>query len=626
MKKQKILQSVLFLLIFVSGLSAQVESPAPEKKQEWLKLWEKASAEKHDFTGHLAGRKTEREKINAVRTGLDFNWKAENFVHYSVPPMSNTQYLPDVYPFDGEAGVPLRILAAGGEYEPGSFILYPLKNLGKVQFQVSDLKDGAGNVFAKENLDLTVVKVWYQNGNGWYSYFQDNGWKLCPELLLHDEDLIRVDTEKKANYARLTAPDGTRHYRWLTPPRAFGDTFACMKPDFTDSDQFCGATLEEGKFKQFFLTARVKKEQKPGLYKGQIRLEKEGVLTGVIPVELRVLPFLLPEKPKTYSDLSKDYRTYFCEYISLEHIRNLNGNDAGLAEKQLLSLLKNFAAHGETLPSYRSAWNNPEFGKAAGMEMKNFPSFYMLLSSLSEMRFDARRKKEQHLKKFGTAEGFYGSWGDEYGLKILRGIRPMIDIYKDAGFRFVSNSRYAYALAGFQTDLFWPPVNPDFRSHVAAEKLNFLGDHAYFGWYACQHVGVENPAYIRRQYGLGPYRAGFSCNYNYAHHLNGYNDIAGGTYRSMNFVYGSGSGVIDTLSWEAFRESQDDLRYATLLQMLARPLTRSKDRKAKYAAKKALRLLADMNTDDFDLSAARLEMIRHIRILQDFSRKGESAE
>ncbi len=244
---------------------------------------------------------------------------------------------------------------------------------------------------------------------------------------------------------------------------------------------------------------------------------------------------------------------------------------------------------------------------------------HMNLSDLAEMRFDARRQKELHIKKFGHNRHFLG-WGDEYGLSTLKAIRPMIDIYKNEGFLFPVNSRHGYTGGGYLADLFWPPVNPDFSSELLTQKYNALGGDGYFGWYACQHVGVENPAYTRRQYGLAPYRAGFSCHFNYAHHLNGYNDIRGSTYRSMNLIYGCGDGVLDTLAWEGFREGMDDIRYATLLKRLAAVQLKSPELKARYAAKKALQLLADMNTDSFNLQTARLEMIRHILTLQSFSK------
>lgn len=278
--------------------------------------------------------------------------------------MSENQYLPDAYPQDGIAGSPVRIIAAGGEYEPGSFLLYSRDELGKLSFEVEDLKSEDGSIFSKSDLDLKVIKVWYQNGNGWYSYFQDNGLKLCPELLLNDEELIKVDTKRVANYARLTEKDGSVSYRWITPDREvdnriedapgyrLDESFCAMKPNFKDADTFQGATLIPGEFKQFFLTAHVT-GQKAGLYSGNITLkDKQGKIVGKVPVELRVLPFSLP-KPKTYFDLQKDYYVFFCEYIGEELIRQINGDDPELAEKQLKSLLKNFVAHNQVAPSYR---------------------------------------------------------------------------------------------------------------------------------------------------------------------------------------------------------------------------------------------------------------------------------
>ena len=126
-------------------------------------------------------------------------------------------------------------------------------------------------------------------------------------------------------------------------------------------------------------------------------------------------------------------------------------------------------------------------------------------------------------------------------------------------------------------------------------------------------MGVENPAFARRQYGLGPYLAGFGCNYNYAHHLQGWNDINSTLYRPMMFVYGAGNGCIDTLAWEGFREAIDDIRYATLLKTTALDLVKNGSTEARYAAKIALKLLADAKGDDFDLTAFRYEMINHIQ-------------
>ena len=552
---------------------------------------------------------------------------------YAVDPMSERRYMPDAEPVGGLKGEPVRMVAALGEYEPGSFVLTSDADLGKVDFFVTDLAGEGGARIPAAEIDVKTVKVWYQAGNAWFSYFQDTNLKLCPELLLHDEDLVLVDTKKVANYARLTEKDGKVHWHWLTSPRDIenriedspnyhiDDAFLSMKENFQDAPKFVGATLDRGKFKQFLLTVHVPEGAKAGLYTGEVRLRRRagGANLGAVPLRLRVLPFALPP-PCTYFDWNKDFRTFFCDYTSLEGICFINGGDTALAERQLKAIIADFVRHNDPIPSFREAISRPEFAKEAGMDLRHADFGAMLLSwNKAEMRFAARCLRKNAERITGEPLQGYASWGDEYGLGTLRGIRPMVKIYHEEGFKFPVNSRHGYAAGGYLADLYWPPNCPDLSSKNATEHYNNLGGAGHFGWYACQHVGVENPAFIRRQYGMGPYRAGFSANFNYAHHLQGWNDISQDVYRPMMFVYGSGNGCIDTIQWEAFREAIDDIRYATHLQRLARPLVESKDVEARYAARKALQCLSDLDGDDYDLGATRLEIVRHILALQQYA-------
>ena len=98
---------------------------------------------------------------NNEKVAADFGGKPGKVVHYAVDPMSERQYLPDAYPVEGEAGAPVRIVAAKGEYEPGSFLLYALDDMGKVKLEVGDLRSKDGKVFPKDRIDLKTVKVWY---------------------------------------------------------------------------------------------------------------------------------------------------------------------------------------------------------------------------------------------------------------------------------------------------------------------------------------------------------------------------------------------------------------------------------------------------------------------------------
>lgn len=610
-------------------LPAQVEVAPPEQLAAWLNHFQSLTRTNSVWSSHATRMKsgTDRQKANAYRVAADAEAGGQTgrFVHYTVPAMSEMQYLPDAYPADGVFNAPVRIFAARNEYEPGSFVIYPFAQFGKVAFEVGDLTSAEGHVFPKSELDLKTVKVWYQAGNAWYSYFQDKGRKLCPELLLNDEDLIRVDTRKRANYARLTDQQGKVSHFLLTPVdrvdyalehlssagSGVSVTFRSMKGDFKDSPGFAGATLNEGEFKQFFLTAHVTDDCKPGIYHGAITLKDGGNVIGTVPVSLRILPFSLPE-PMQYKHVDQPFRTEIAEYNGIEFVRQLNGNNYELAERQLIAILKNFAAHNYVIPGFRGAYDRLDLVDAGGLRRDFIVTTSMKLDDLAEMRFDARRQKEDHLRKFGRSD-FNLGWGDEYGGATLRGIIPMIQIYRGEGFGFWSNSRHTYSLAGWLADCFTPPTWPDYKNHTIADKFSFISPKNDFGWYACQHVGVENPAFNRRQNGLAPWRAGMTCNSNYAHHLDGYNDNRGGTFRSMNFFYTDGKGVIDTLQWEGHREAIDDVRYATLIQQLARPLLNRQAHVAgDFAARQALKFLADLETDDFDLTWARLEMIRHI--------------
>ena len=476
------------------------------------------------------------------------------------------------------------------------------------------------------------MKVWYQNGNGWYSYFQDVGKRLCPELLLNDEDLIRVDEKTEDNYARLTEKDGKVSWFWITAPRCAAkvrtpevyqsyhrsnESFLCMKENFQDAAEFKGATLEGGRCKQFFLTAHVAKDAKPGLYKGEVVIQGAGgQRIDSIPVVLRVLDFTLP-KPKCYFDVEKDYVTWFCEYVGLDMITTMNGGDRELAKRQLPAILANYARHGHVTPCFRdarTAWGR-KVALEAGLDFTYAAGGGTKHANPAEMRLHAELLARQFDREIGHHKGVILSWGDEYGLATLRTIREMIETYHEKGFLFAINSRYGYDAGANVADIYWPPVTPDGKSAAQTAKFNDLGGAGWFGWYANHHVGPENPAFNRRQYGFGPYRAGLSCNFNYAHHLDGWNDIAPSLYKPMMLVYGTGSGCVDTLAWEGFREGLDDIRYATKLKQLALPLSRGENVKARYAAKLALKLLADADRDDMDLATLRLEMIEWIQRL-----------
>ena len=537
------------------------------------------------------------------------------FVHYGVPPMSSLQRLPDVYPEDGAAGGTVRIVAAKDEYEPGSFLIYPLRDLGRTQLSLTPFRTDDGKVFPAADLDLKVVKVWYQNGNAWYSYFGDTGFKLVPELLLHDEDLIRVDEAKQANYARLSPPGGKPSELWINPPRQMnrihwdcyrgGGVFKPMSPGFDDAKTLQPVALKKGAFKNFFLTAHVRAETPAGLYRGAVKVGGHGE----IPVTIRVLDFTLP-KPKTYFDDNLDF--YVCSYTynCLAMIMEENGGDVELAKKQFKATMEDLVAHNQDMNWLRWGFGGEsltywklmkEAGVRTDVGVGGIPA--------AKTPEGARRNVEAADRIYGH-HNFYIAYGDEPTPRGVVTMRTVFKVNQDVGFKFIIAGRdQVFRKAGYLYD--WHNVAGDPEDGSSPALWNQLGSSPHVAWYACQHTGNENPDFNRRQNGLAPYLAGYSALCNYAHHYGPYNDDSTG-YKPMVFAYGCYSGVIDTLQWEGFREGVDDIRYATALVKLAREAAKSPKTELRYAGNKALQYLASIRSDSDGLDACRVEMIRHI--------------
>ena len=562
--------------------------------------------------------------------------------HYAVPPMSEIQRLPDVYPTDGTPNGVVRIVMAKDEYEPGSFLVWAPQDLGKVQFELGEFRRDQGSgigdqgaaVFPKENLDLKFVKVWYQNRNGWFSYFGDTGFKLCPELLVNDEDLIRVDTKKEANYARLVEKDGKKSEKWLNPPRQMDwrqlregwrkeDTFDSMRENFRDAATLQPVALPKESFRQFFLTAHAAKDAKPGLYRGEVigRQQaydnKKGEVLARIPVEIRVLDFVLPQ-PKCYNEPEKDFLVSSYSYLSFDHIKEKNGWDEALARKQFVAILRNQVAHNQTMHMVRGNFNNEAFEtievmKEAGMRTDVLQGVaYPSRSDRAKMEEHAKRMADEFDRRFGHHNVYMG-YGDEPSAKWLADNRPVFEAYQQAGLKFFIAGETVFSKAGYFYD--WHNSARDATDPTLPDLWDKMHGAGHVAWYANQHVGAENPALCRRQNGLGAYLTGYTALCNYAHHLGSYNDDST-TYKPMVLAYGIYDGVLDTLAWEGFREGIDDIRYATLMTDLARKAAKSKDLKVRYLGSKAMQYLALTDARSCDQDSVRGEMIRFINELK----------
>ncbi len=571
----------------------------------------------------------DKVRQNEIRVNNDLKnvpqWEKAPFLYYTVDPMSSIKRLPDTFPVDGTLCGTLGIVAAQNEYEPASFVVYPRKNADRFTFTVSDLKSEEGNIFPAAQLDLKLLKVWYQTGSSWYGYFADAlNHVLCPELLVNDENLVRVVANGRGhNYVRYYNEDGSIKYWWMTAPYTSLDYQYLDRGNLQlirDADTLQPVVLNKNEFKQFFLTAYVPEKQKPGLYTGSIKMTADGVSAGEIAVRIRVLPFELPEA-RTYHDFDREF--FLCLY----------GTNARLPK-----VLKNLSSHNMFHPKDFPIANPfyPERFKAdVQMAKENGIHVERLMDAmegcgLRSVTADHKRRYAEAVKLVKSVIGkdaeIYSYGMDEGDFYMIKKQRDAWDAIHEAGANVMVSSlphqRIQYGLD--YVAFAFPPVGP--WNEKAVADYHRMNPKALVGWYANPHSGPENPDYFRRMHGYVAYRNGFDASSNYSWWRNNWNDFSitdEHNMRGLIMVYATRDDVLDTIEWEGVREGIDDIRYITLMLRLARKANESKDWATRRLARNAMSFIAYSDPERDTITPIRMECISYILKLRTALEKGD---
>lgn len=555
---------------------------------------------------------------------------------YRVPAISPVMRLPTDFPADGEPAGALRLVAAQNEFVPGSFLVFAFADFSDAEFEASDLTGPAG-VIPAENVDLKIVKIWYQSGCGWHSYFADQTGRMrVPELLLNDETLIRVDHETQENYLRVDAPDGT-HFVWISNPLSVDVPFNTQTEPVADAATLQPFQLQSGSFKQFWITLKAPDDAAPGRYDGSLTLTAGGHMLA-IPLSLRVLPFELPQ-PRTYYNLERTFYTMLYNRPGYADILRDNGGDPGHATRKALAIFRNMRDHGILHPRVPDIPRNPtaadeavfarhlELMREAGLDTSTLfggiPAIpeYGFLTSARDVPLAEQTLYPAYIERAEAAQRViretlgdptvYGFGWDEPGAALMIAQRLPWRRLHERDIKIYSTGKASHLdVGGYNIDFVNMPGEALSREDVApwhkmgARVLNYAGPH----------TGPENPAFMRRVHGLQIYKANYDGIGNYILDATRWNDFLGDVhnFRGFAMTYGTREGVIDTLQWEGVREAVDDVRYATLLRQHAHAAMTEGGPDALYTARQALLWLERLDERTADLNAARLEMIAWI--------------
>lgn len=499
--------------------------------------------------------------------------------------------------FAPSAGGSLATAACPGEYESVSAFIHAFQDLPGLRVSCSDLKGPAGTIPASA-VDMYIVKAWYQGASNNIGYTPKK-W-LIPELLLKDDDLVRVDVEKETNFLRSTKEDGTQEYLVCSDPDS--SNLAGVRP--VDAATLQPVNLKAGDSREFWLTIRTPEQAKAGTYQGSVTFTADGG-SFQLPLSLTVHPFTLEPSRLTYSIY---YRARLSEdgqpYIDSER----------RSEEQYRAEMADMLAHGVLYPTNYQGFDEPRLTKQLQIRKEvGLPGgrFYNLGQSIGPTNdVEGLKGKVRQwiafLKPWGYDEVYFYGTDEATGERLMAQKASWGATQEAGGKTFVACYKKTFEAMGklLNTAVLAQVPDPE-----EAKKWHSVGSEAFC--YANPQVGVEDPQVYRRNFGLLLWHAGFdgAMDYAYQHgftHV--WNDFDNRTYRDHNFTYPTVNGIVGTIAWEGFREAVDDVRYVTTLEKAIANAPAGK----RAAAAEAKKWLEGLDPARGDLDAIRKQMVEWI--------------
>lgn len=482
-------------------------------------------------------------------------------------PITYQRLSPRRWPHDVPLLPLLSVTACPGEYEPATFSVYATKDLKKLTLSFSDLRSDQGDTLPASCIDPHVVKAWYQSG---WNIWPEGRRVLTPELLLKDDDLVRVDYDQERNLVR---DQGTREYvdvssansKHLKQPDEEGG----FRPQ--DADELQPFDLSARNLKQFWLTVRVPEKAVPGLYRGTVMVVA-GHDSEELPIEVTVLPFeLLPSR--------LDYAMYYGGRLDGAGTSTFGSIRS---EVQMRAELADLKAHGIMYPTRYGPYDEHILRRTLELRRQaGFPNDRMFSTARPNLQAgreraaitdpDALARLEEEVRRYVEIcrefgyEQIYIYGVDEANGQLLLDQLPSWEVVRKAGGEIFAAAREdAVDAVGGLIKVANRSYRPDPEE---AEKWHKAGSVVYA--YGNPQSGVSEPATYRRNFGLVLWEAGFdgamefeyACNFEHV-----WNDFDSKQYRDHKFVLPTVDGVIGTLQWEGFCEAIDDVRYMTTLE------------------------------------------------------------
>lgn len=552
----------------------------------------------------------------------------------SVPATDAPRYfVPSATVPDEAKGRSLDLMAPPGEIVCGSFVVRSDRPVAGFLPRVR------GNL--PENcLDLRLVKFM---ALGEPCAMDKSTRILRASVLVHDDGLVRVDAKTMQNELRLSFASGTVYSNMCYSVRnaRIAEYLPAERWPIHDAATLQPVDLKAGETRQYWVTAKVPRDVKPGLYTGTIALGGAAELA----VNLRVLPFALPPPAPRFSPKEKFvtgvyYRNYGVDFTpgSGGAIGTKRRNEA-----QFRAELRNMREHGITMPNVvmhlpvpvwqfkANRWEKGETDptgrivvpsetvkadvrricrimREEGMTMRPF-----YVHSGRNLGFSTWYDRKHHaaelpkvvdaLKKYcrdvvGHDDVVIYGCDEAYGPDLVAEFEVWEDLRKLGVRVFTSGAKLNVAETTKR-------IAADIVATLPERKLADLA-HAngstIWAYANPQTPARDIPRTFRTTYGLALYLAGYDGFCHYA-----WNEVFGHPWNEIDgndwmMALPTADGVLDTPSNEGFREAVNDIRYFTKLQQVIASARTCGDHSKAERAKEAARWI-----DELDVGAVGYE-------------------
>jgi len=467
-------------------------------------------------------------------------------------PITDYKILPFTEPIENAVKTDkVVITAARNSYEPASFVIRAGdSDLTDITLEITNLwsktgnsgTEGVRNVFSRANIDIRTVKCWFQAGIKHNDVKNKN---LRPELLLHDDDLVRVDYNHQVNLIRNIEK-------------------------VQDADNLKPFIIPKQQNKQIWLTVHVSDKTTPAKYYGDIKIFAGNKQLKTLSLQLEVLPIILPEPMCDYAlfylgylsdkrnPLSSDFKT---EHQMIYELQDMQ--EHGLTNATLYHRLTKSKKVQDINNSWKKLQRTLEIRQKVGWEKK--PLLYLDWEPAFGEDLAMYRKKVDHIieiaKAFPISEIYISGIDEAKGEKLLAE-RPNFETVHQAGAK-----NFAACTSEFfihVPDLLDLPI-----LHGKTDR-SFIPEYKKLGkpiWvYSNIGAKIEEPETYRSTYGLGLLKDGFTGTCIFAYQAFYWNDFSHPQYRAHTLAYPTVTKPIPTLQWEGLRAGINDIRYITLLR------------------------------------------------------------